>query len=81
MLVDIVAAFCLFWPLYLTGVVNDRPGNGLTISGYCGRNALLGHRWAKIVAAVIDWMFFIVTSQREHCAKSYTRWANPMGAQ
>ena len=78
-LVDIVAAFAIFWPLYLLGVIDDRPGNGLTISGYCGRNALLGHRWAKIAAAMIDWLFFTLTSQRDHCAKAYTRWSDPMG--
>ena len=77
-LVDIVAAFAIFWPLYLLGVIDDRPGNGLTISGYCGRNALLGHRWAKIAAAMIDWLFFTLTSQRDHCAKAYAKWANPL---
>ncbi len=80
-LLDIVAAFLIFWPLYLVGVVGDRPGNGLTISAYCGRSALMGKRWAKIAAQVIDWPFFILTSQRDHCAKAYTRWANPLGAQ
>lgn len=78
-LVDIVAAFAIFWPLYLLGIIDDRPGNGLTISGYCGRNALLGKRWAKIASNLIDGLFFILTSQHDHCAKSYTRWANPLG--
>lgn len=31
-LADIVAAFLIFWPIYLVGLVDDRPGNGLTIS-------------------------------------------------
>ena len=79
-LLDIVAAFLIFWPLYLVGVVDDRPGNGLTISAYCGRSALMGHRWAKIAAQVIDWPFLILTSQRDHCAKAYTRWSDPLGA-
>lgn len=78
-LLDIVAAFCLFWPLYLLSVVDDRPGNGLTISAYCGRNALMGRRWARIASALIDRLFRALTSQRDHCAKAYTRWANPLG--
>lgn len=78
-LLDIVAAFCLFWPLYLMGVIDDRPGNGLTISGYCGRNALLGKRWARIAASFIDRLFLILTSQRDHCRKAFGNWADPMG--
>lgn len=78
-LVDIVAAFLIFWPLYIVGLVDDRPGNGLTVSGYCGRSALLGRRWARLVSAVIDCLFFILTRQRDHCAKAYTRWGAPLG--
>lgn len=78
-LFDIVAAFLIFWPLYLVGVSDDRPRNGLTISGYCGRNALMGKRWARIASAVIDRLFLILTSQRDHCVKAYAKWADPMG--
>ena len=78
-LLDIVAAFLIFWPLYLVGLVDDRPGNGLTISAYCGRSALMGKRWAKMASAVIDQLFLVLTSQSDHCAKAYTRWANPLG--
>lgn len=80
-LVDIVAAFAIFWPLYLMGAIDDRPRNGLTVSGYCGRNTLMGKRWAKIASAVIDRLFLILTSQRDHCVKAYTRWSDPLGAQ
>ena len=79
-LADIVAAFLIFWPLYILGLVTDRPGNGLTISAYCGRNAMLGKRWAKIASAGIDRLFRILTSQSDHCAKAYARWANPLRA-
>lgn len=79
-LLDIIAAFLIFWPLYLTGLLADRPRNGLTISAYCGRNALMGMRWAKIASAVIDRLFLILTSQSDHCEKAYTRWSNPLEA-
>lgn len=77
-LIDIVAAFLIFWPLYILGLLTDRPGNGLTISGYCGRNAALGHRWARIAAAMIDWLFLALTSQRDHCWNAYAKWASPL---
>lgn len=79
-LLDIIAAFLIFWPLYLAGVIDDRPRNGLTVSGFCGRNALMGKRWARIASAVIDRLFLILTSQRDHCVKAYTRWSDPLGS-
>ena len=79
-LLDIIAAFLIFWPLYLAGVIDDRPRNGLTVSGFCGRNALMGKRWARIASAVIDRLFLILTSQRDHCVKAYTLWYDPLGA-
>lgn len=80
-LLDIIAAFLIFWPPYLVGVIDDRPRNGLTVSGYCGRNALMGKRWARVASAVVDRLFLILTSQRDHCVKAYTRWSDPLEAQ
>ncbi len=77
-LADIAAAFVLFWPLYIAGVLHDRPASGQTISTYLGRNAAAGRRWALAAARIIDALFRVLTSQRNHCAKSYARWANPL---
>jgi hypothetical protein len=77
-LVDVVAAFVIFWPLYLLAVLDDRPLPWSTISTMCGYYALQGKAWAKISASLIDALFFALTGQRGHCLKSYYRWAAPL---
>lgn len=77
-LVDIGAAFVIFWPLYLVGAMKERPLPWTTISAMCGGNA--GKTWADKAAALIDALFFVLTSQRDHCAKAYAKWCAPMGA-
>lgn len=77
-LVDIVAAFVLFWPLYLVGLLAPRPGPWVTISTHCAACSLEDRTWAIKAAVVIDALFFVLTSQRDHCAKSYERWCSPL---
>lgn len=78
-LIDIVAAFAIFWPLYLIGVLAPRPGPWVTISTHCAACALQDRPWAVKAAAVIDVLFFVLTSQRDHCMQSYVRWCAPLG--
>lgn len=78
-LIDIVAAFAIFWPLYVAGILHDRPLPWATISTFCAASALQNRTWAIKAAMAIDALFFVLTSQRDHCAKSYARWAAPMG--
>lgn len=66
---DILIGFVVFAPLYLLGILKERPDPGMTISCFAGRNAALGKGWAEKLAAAIDALFFIITSQRDHCAK------------
>jgi hypothetical protein len=77
-LIDIIAAFLLFWPLYVARLLKERPLPWATISAIRGGN--VGRPWADRAAALIDAVFFVLTSQRGHCAKSYARWSNPLGA-
>lgn len=77
-LLDIIAAFLIFWPLYLVGVVEDRPLNGQTISAICGDGTEKGYRWAHIASETINLIFLVLTSQRDHCADAFRRWAYPL---
>lgn len=78
-LLDIVAAFCLFWPPYIGNVIKDRPPPGITISAFVGWQASKKRRWALVAARIIDLPFFILLSQSDHCAKEYAKWADPLG--
>lgn len=78
-LLDIALAFAIFWPLFLVGVLRDRPLPWATVSTFAASCALAGRGWAAKLAEVIDGVFYILTSQRDHCAKSYVRWSAPLG--
>lgn len=78
-LIDIAAAFVVFWPLYLVGLLAARPLPWTTISTFCAACALQDRGWAVKAAAVIDALFFGLTSQRDHCMKSYVTWCAPLG--
>jgi hypothetical protein len=78
-LVDVVAAFAIFWPLYLLAVIDDRPLPWTTISTMFGYYALQGKAWARIGASLVDPLFLALTGQREHCRLSYVKWASPLG--
>ena len=41
-----------------------------TISSRVGRNAIAGKRWALIAEKVIDYVFFVIRGQRNHCRES-----------
>ncbi len=68
-LLDIAIAFAATSVLHLPGLYPTRPDPRETISSIIGRHVLLGKRWASIAAKPIDWIFFVLTSQRDHCAK------------
>lgn len=79
LLVDIIVAFCIGWPLYLLGVLNDRPLAWTTISTMCGYYALQDRAWAKLGSKLIDSLFLVLTEQDQHCLKSYLNWSDPLG--
>lgn len=80
LLLDIAAAFVLFWPAFVVGILRDRPLAWGTISAICGCYAGQGRAWARAGAAAIDALFLVLTSQRDHCATAYRNWGNPAGA-
>lgn len=67
---DIV--LCLLWlsPLYLIGLA-DRPTGRQLISGYVGKAAHHGHKWAVPVARWIDWLACKLGDEKEHCRRAY----------
>lgn len=77
-LIDIVAAFVIFWALYVAGIIAERPRSGQTISAICGGGAARGVGWAVKAAALVDALFLVLTSQRAHCDDAYRRWASPL---
>ena len=78
LLIDIAVAFVIFWPLYVLGIIAPRPGPWVTISTHCAACALEGQAWAIKAVVVIDALFFVLTGQEKHCAKSLAKWAAPL---
>lgn len=64
---DVLA--CTLWlaPLHALGLA-DKPTGRQMISGYVGKAAYNGHRWAFLPERLIDGLF-----GRGHCLKAYLR--------
>lgn len=77
-LIDIIAAFLIFAPFYVTGFIKTLPGNGQTISSYSYRNHMAGKAWASVAVVLIDKLFHVITSQENHCEKAYNSWIEPL---
>ncbi len=80
-LADELAAFLIFVPLHAIGLFPIRPSVGDTISSLSWAGEQFGLRWCRPVRRAIDALFWLLTSQRDHCRKAYAKWANPLGAQ
>lgn len=78
-LIDIVAAFAIFWPVYVIGLLRDRPLPWTTISTMCGCYARQKRLWAEVGELAIDGLFLALTSQSDHCRKSFQAWCAPLG--
>lgn len=76
--VDIVVAYFIFWPLYLVYILPSRPLPWATISATCGYYAREGKRWSIASAKIIDFIFLKVTGEKDHCDKSYINWSAPV---
>ena len=77
-LIDEVAAYPLFAPLYALGLYPRRPMVGDTISSLCWWGEQAGASWCRPLRRAIDLLFRLLTSQRDHCRKAWEAWANPM---
>lgn len=68
---------CAFWLslLYPLGLA-DRPTGREFISSYVGEALHNGRSWAKVAAAVIDWVFKVLAGEPNHCARSYEMYKN-----
>lgn len=73
-LLDIIVGFVVFNALWLVAALGDRPDGGETISAFAGRCALQEKRWALRAASAIDALFFVLTSQRDHCLGEAMKW-------
>jgi len=78
-MIDEQAAFLIFTPLYLAGLFPRKPMVGDTVSSLLWFGEWAGGGWYKPVRKAVDSLFMILTSQRDHCAKAYAKWADPMG--
>jgi hypothetical protein len=55
-------------PKYI--IVGGRcPNADETISSVVGRCALQGRPWALVCEPLINWLFFVIAGQRDHCRK------------
>lgn len=77
-LLDEVAAYPLFAPLYAVGWYPRRPMVGDTISSLLWFGEISGARWCRPLRRAVDTLFRLLTSQRDHCRKAWLNWANPM---
>lgn len=79
-LIDEVAAFLIFVPLYAFALYPRMPMVGDTISSLSWAGEMAGVRWCQWLRIAIDALFRVLTSQQDHCAKAHAKWANPLGA-
>jgi hypothetical protein len=79
-LIDEVAAFLIFVPLYAFALYPRMPMVGDTISSLSWAGELADVRWCRWLQIAIDALFRVLTSQRDHCEKAHAKWANPLGA-
>jgi hypothetical protein len=72
LLIAIDVLLCTIWlaPLYVFKL-SGRPTGRQLISGYVGLARINGHRWARIAAAVIDWIFEKLGDGPDHCRRVY----------
>ncbi len=57
---------------YIVGLAKERPYAAETISSRVGRADAKGARWARIAAAIIDWLAVAVGDAPNHCARNIT---------
>ena len=69
LLIALDVLVCTLWlaPLHLFGLA-DQPTGRQMISGYVGKAAFNGHRWARLPERLIDALF-----GEGHCLRSYLR--------
>lgn len=72
LLIALDVLLCALW-LALLHPFNlaSRPTGRQLISGYVGKAAHNGHRWGRIAALVIDWLFWALGDGRDHCRRTY----------
>lgn len=71
-LIALDVLLCALWlsalhPFKLAG----KPTGRQLVSGYVGLARINGHRWARIAAAVIDWIFERLGDGPDHCRRVY----------
>lgn len=73
--VDIL--LCVLWLslLYPFGLA-DRPSGREFVSSYVGEALHNGRSWAKVAAAIIDWVFLKLEGEPDHCSRSYETYKN-----
>lgn len=74
LLVAIDILLCTVWkaPLYVVGLAEKPTGRQL-ISQFVGKAAINGHRWARIVEAIINTLIFW---ERDHCRATFRKYGD-----
>lgn len=76
-LVTLTIALCTIWQgvLHPFGLASEPSGRRMT-STFVGEAAANGHRWGRIMAAIIDRIFLLLGDCPNHCARAYREYQN-----
>lgn len=71
-LVTLTIALCTVWQgaLYPFGLASKPSGRRMT-SSFVGEAAFNGHRWGRIMAAIIDRVFMALGDKPHHCHRAF----------
>tara|TARA_R110000782_G_scaffold167129_10_gene259378 strand:+ start:14307 stop:14582 length:276 start_codon:yes stop_codon:yes gene_type:complete len=68
--ITILACTLVYGPLYVVGLAS-RPTGRQMLSSYVGEAQANGHRWARIVAWIIDTTAVQFGDKPDHCRRAY----------
>jgi len=76
-LVTMTILLCTIWQgaLYPFGLASKPSGRRMT-SSFVGEAAFNGHRWGRIMAAVIDGAFRLLGDKPDHCHRAFINYSS-----
>lgn len=76
-LVSLDILLCTVWQgiLYPLGLASKPSGRRL-VSSFVGEAVFNGHRWGRIMAAVIDRVFMVLGDKPHHCHRAFINYQN-----
>lgn len=76
-MVSLDILLCTVWQgvLFPFGLASEPSGRRL-VSSFVGEAAFNGHRWGRVLAAVIDRVFVALGDKPQHCLRAYINYGS-----